>query len=206
MLMRRKWARSKPLHNVVGLAIAGATQHTERRRVGEGRGDGQRDRRDAVNRTGQKSVLEGLYPAGAAGQIGTQIRHAGDPQTEEASFGIEGERCFGLVVPSLVVGKKNLAAAGNPFDRTADPLRRPRDQDVLGIDEIFGAETAADIGRDEPHLRRFDAEGAGGMVTGRVDALRGDMGRVAAARGIEEADHPTRLHRVGDDAVAGDVE
>ena len=32
---------------------------------------------------------------------------------------------------------------------------------MLGIGEVLGAEAAADIGRDEAHVRRLDAERAG---------------------------------------------
>ncbi len=72
---------------------------------------------------------------------------------------------------------------------------------MLGIDEILGAEAAADIGRDEAHGSRLDAEAAGGVVSVGVDALAGDVQRVAAGRLIERADRAARLDRVGRDAM-----
>ena len=113
---------------------------------------------------------------------------------------IERQRRLGKVAATLVVGEKDLAAASDPFDRTTDPFRRPRDQDVLGIDEILRAEPAADIGRDKTQPGRLDPESAGRRVAGRVQALGRDMRGVAAARRIIR-DDAARLHRVGDDAV-----
>ena len=72
---------------------------------------------------------------------------------------------------------------------------------MLGIGEVLGAEAAADIGRDEAHIRGRDAERAGDVVAVDVDVLAGDVQRVAAARRIELADGAARLHRVHDDAM-----
>ena len=95
--------------------------------------------------------MKGLHAAAAARQIGAEIGVARDAQCQEASVAIERQFRLGAVAAALVIGEKDLAAAGDPFDRAADPLRRPRDQHVLGIDEILRAEPAADIGRDEAH-------------------------------------------------------
>ena len=72
---------------------------------------------------------------------------------------------------------------------------------MLGIDEILGAEPAADIGRDEPHRRRRDAQRVGGAVAGRMDALARDIGGVSAAVAHPRADHAARLDRIGDDPM-----
>jgi len=72
---------------------------------------------------------------------------------------------------------------------------------MLGIDEILGAEPATDIGRHEPHRRRSNAERAGGVVAGGVNALARDIGRVSAVIRIPKADDASRLDRVGDDPV-----
>jgi len=72
---------------------------------------------------------------------------------------------------------------------------------VLGIDEILGAKPAADIGRDKPHRCRSNAEGAGGVVAGRVNALARNVRRVPARTLIPQADNAARLDRVDDDAV-----
>jgi hypothetical protein len=41
----------------------------------------------------------------------------------------------------------NFAALGDPFDRPAQPPRRPQHQHPLGIKKILDAEPASDIGR-----------------------------------------------------------
>src|SRR5262249_59693006 len=96
-------------------------------------------------------------------------------QCQKTPVGIERELGLCLMIASLMVGEEDLAAPGDPFDLSADPLRRPRDQHLLGVDEILGAEAAADIRRDKAQLLRFDAERAGGMIARRVQALRREM-------------------------------
>ncbi len=195
----------QPLDDVDRLGKAGAAGHADRRGVGEQAGDLEHHRRDAVHRARQMRILEGLYPAGAD-QIGPDIGHAGDAQGQKAAICGERQSRLGIVVARLVVGEEHLAAAGDPFDWTPDPPRRPQDQHVLRIDEILGAETAADIGGDKPHRRRRDAQRAGGVVAGDVDALTGNMGGVAALTRIPQTDHAARLDRVGDDAVVVEAE
>ena len=105
-----------------------------------------------------------------------------------------------------MIGKKDFAAACDPFHRPADTARGPQDQRVLGVYEVLGAEAAADIGRDVAHFRRLDAQRAGGEVAVAVDVLAGDGERVAAARLVPLPDHAARLHRVHDDAMVVEVE
>ena len=169
-LRRRNSARSMPVSSaarsisrstiVDHLGIAGAAQHAVGRGVREHAGDTSAIAGMRYTVPGQECVLEGLHAAAAARQIGAEIGVAGDAQCQKASVTIERQFRLGAVAAALVIGEKNLAAAGDPFDRTADPLRRPRDQHVLGIDEILRAEPAADIGRDKAQPRRLDAERA----------------------------------------------
>ena len=77
---------------------------------------------------------------------------------------------------------------------------------MLGVGEILGAEPAADIGRDEPHIGGRHAERARRRVAVAVDVLAGDMQRVAALRRIIRADRAARLHRIGDDAMVVEVQ
>ncbi len=77
---------------------------------------------------------------------------------------------------------------------------------MLGIDEILRAEPAADIGRDKAHLVPLDTERARRKVARRVDALRRDVGRIAAGCPIVESDDATRLHRIGHNAMVVDAQ
>ena len=84
------------------------------------------------------------------------------------------------MVASLVVGEKYLAAAGDPFDRTPDALRRPQDQRVLGIGKVLGAKAAADVGGDEAYPIGGDVERARRKVAIGVNVLAGDVQREAS--------------------------
>jgi hypothetical protein len=110
------------------------------------------------------------------------------------------------MIARLMVGQETLAAGGDPFDRAADATRRPQDQHMLGINEILGAEAAADIGRDKPHCTGRHTQCTRGIVARRVNALARDIGRVTAAIGIPKPNDAARLHRVGDDPVIVEIE
>ena len=77
---------------------------------------------------------------------------------------------------------------------------------MLGIGEVLGAEAAADVGRDEAHVLRLDAQRARHMVAVDVDVLARGVERVAAARRVELPDAAAWLHRVGDDAMVVELE
>ncbi len=146
------------------------------------------------------NVLERLHPAGAD-QVGPDIGSALDFERQKPTPCIERQGRVGDVVARLMVGKQDLATGGDPFDRAPDPLCRPRDQHVLGIDEVLGAKAAADIGGDKPHRPRRHPERARRVIAGIVDALRRDVGGVATALRVPQPDDAARLHRVGDDPV-----
>jgi hypothetical protein len=189
------------LQDVDGLGKPGPAHHADRRGVAQHHADMQRNRGQAIDRALQVHVLVGRHAAADAREIGADIGEARDLQCQELARRIERQRRLGPQIARRMVGQEHLAAGGDPFHRPADPPRRPGDQDVLGIDEVLGAEAAADIGRDEAHVFRLDAEAAGGVVAVGVDALAGDVQRVAAGRFIERADRTARLDRVGRDAM-----
>ena len=103
----------------------------------------------AIDRALQVHVLIGRHAAADAREIGADIGDARHLERQELARSIERQRRLGLHVARRMVGEEHLAAGGDPFHRPADLARRPGDQHVLGIDEVLGAEAAADIGRDE---------------------------------------------------------
>ena len=115
---------------------------------------------------------------------------------------------MGDVVAAMGVGEEALGALGRPLDRpSADPLRGPQADDFFGIDEDLGAESAADIGRDDAQLvfRREADEGRDHQPRHmRVLARRVER-EVIVAR-VVGADRGARLHGVGDQAVVDEVE
>jgi hypothetical protein len=150
-------------------------------------------------------VLEGLHTP-RADQIGPSIGGAVDAQCEKAAIGVERQGSLGAMIACLMVGQETLAAGGDPFDRAADAPRRPQDQHMLGIDEVLGAEAAADIGRDKSHRTGRHTQCTRGIVARRMNALARDVGRVTAPIGIPKPNDAARLHRVGDDPVIDEIE
>ena len=93
--------------------------------------------------------------------------------------------------------REALAAALDPLDRPSEPVRRGRDQDLLGIDRSLRPEATADIGNDDAHLFDGQAERRGDHVAQGVRALgrRRDDQRAGASVAICE--HAARLDRHG---------
>ena len=56
------------------------------------------------------------------------------------------------MVARLIVGQKDLAALGGPFDRATELARKAEHNGLLSIERALGAEAAAHIGRYYPQL------------------------------------------------------
>ena len=94
-----------------------------------------------------------------------------------------------------------------PFHRPADLLRGPQRHHFLVVDENLGAETAADVGRDDAQfvLRRHADEGRNDEPRD-VRILRSIPEREDAGAGIVLGGRHPRLHRIGNHAIVNDVE
>ena len=90
---------------------------------------------------------------------------------EETSLGVE--RKFGNAGQVAAVGieEEGFAALAAPFDRAADPARRPHHQGIFAIEQVLGAEAAADVAADHAHLVFVDAEHAAQRTLLDQDAL-----------------------------------
>ncbi len=123
---------------------------------------------DAGRHGGPDVRNEGAVLRNISAEVGDQL----DAQAEEAAIGIHRHLGGHDVVAALRVGEEMLGAVARPFDRLAEPLRGFQHQRMLAIDETFGAEPAADVGRDHAKLLRLDAEHAGKDGLHRMHALR----------------------------------
>ena len=86
-------------------------------------------------------------------------------------------------------------------------LGRPGQAHVLGVQEYLGAEAAAHVGRDHPHLVLGQAQHEGRHQQPLdVRILVGDIQHVLLVRAVVAADRHPRLDRVGDQAVVHQVE
>ena len=91
----------------------------------------------------------------------------------------------------------------SPAHRPADLPAQPAEQQLLGVAADLGAEPAADVGGDHPHLLGLEPVGRGERVAGAVGVL--------GARPLDEAAVDPRrrrrahLERHGRDPLVDDV-
>ena len=92
----------------------------------------------------------------------------------------------GDVVAALRVADEMIGAVGDPFDWSCfSLLRGDRDQRVFAIGKQLGAEAAADIGADHPHLfQRHLQHHAAEDVAQAMAALAADRQRQMIALGV----------------------
>ena len=100
-----------------------------------------------------------------------------------------------------------LGAVAGPFDRPAEPLRRLKQQRIFAVDETFGAEAAADIGRDDAQLLRPALQHLpGDHVAHAVHALRAAGQHETVLVRLPFADRRARLHVVADEPVVDELD
>ena len=118
------------------------------------------------------------------------------PDREQPPVRIDRRFHVPVLVALLGGGGEVLAPILDPLDRPSEPARRVGDCDVLGIDDEFGAEPAAEIGRadDDPVLVETQCRHQGAQRA--VRRLAGQPDRQAV---VERIGH-------GDDAAAFDRE
>ena len=120
-----------------------------------------------------------------------------DAHGKEFAVLIERKLRFREMVARLVVGQKDLAALGCPFDRTTKLARKPKHERLLSIERALGPKAAAHIGRDHTQLVLGQLQHEGGdqqpMDVRRL--ARGVEGVFAGAT-VEFASRGARLHRV----------
>ena len=130
-----------------------------------------------------------------------------DVETQETELVVERQFEPGDVVAALRVGHEGVGAVGDPFDRPAELLRGPQHEHVLGIEEQFHAEAAADISGHDADAVLGDLEDVvGEQVADKMRALRRAPQRVGILARIVFADGAARLHRIDDDPVVDELE
>ena len=98
-----------------------------------------------------------------------------------------------------------IGAVGGPLHRLAQFARGDRDQRVFAIGKQLGAEPAADIRADHPHLFDRDLQDVLAQdIAQPMAALAADRQRQMIAPGVVFADHGAGFHEVGDDARIDD--
>ena len=118
-------------------------------------------------------------------------------QREDAAVVVEADLDVMQLVARMRRTHHVLAAIFDPAYRSSEPAGEERDQQILGIDVAFAAETAADIQRDTADARFRQAQQRGGFAAHPMNHLgRGPDRRRVAAR-IIGADDAAAFHRHG---------
>ena len=98
-----------------------------------------------------------------------------------------------------------IGAVGGPFYGFAQFFRGDRDQGVFAVGKQFGAETAADIRTDHPHLlERHLQDHPADDLAQAMTALAADGQRQVVALGVVFGDRRAGFHEIGDDTRIDD--
>ena len=172
----------QPLDQIGRLRPAGAAIGIDRQRVGEGRAHPRMSRPE--NRTRPAASRRRHRECTARRPTDSRPCRRRCRRAEPRNLLFVVERQFGGrdVVAALRIAEEMLGAVGDPFHRTLEPLRRDSRKRIFAERKQLGAEAAAGIGRDDPHLLRRDVENH--LAQNIADAVR----PLAAER--ERADGP----------------
>ena len=191
---------------VRGLGPPGAAIRTGRRGVGvharglhvnRGRRVHARDAADVVRPRARAARCE----------IRADVERDGDAKPEELAVRVERQLRRRDVVAAVLVGDEPLAAIRRPLHRTAEPLRGPEHQHVLGIRAALHPEASADLRGHHAQVALRDAEDLLGQERAQsVRMLDASMKRVAPGPTVVLANGAARLDRRGSDAADDVVE
>ena len=136
-------------HNVGGLGASSASVGIHRRRVGEERKHFHVDGRGFVLAGQERAVQIRRHAGSEGGEVGAHVGTGFHAQAEELAIFRQRQFGVGDVVASVGVRQEGFRTLGTPLDRPAQLAGGPNDGGFLRVDENLGAETAADIRRDD---------------------------------------------------------
>ncbi len=124
--------------------------------------------------------------------VGADVDEDVAANAADGAVALERDLDLALRLARMRDGHEMLAAVLDPFDRTAEPARRERDQEVLRIEFAARAKSAADIVFDV-----IDAVSGSASMAARVRRLKN--GSLAAPDMVSRCavpfgDEPARLH------------
>ena len=192
------------LDHVGRFGTAGAAIGIDRHGIGEHRADPAMEGLDVVEP--RQHVGAAMRNVGAEGrEIRAHVAHQVAIHRQKLAVGGERHPRRGDVVAALRVAHEMIGAIGGPFHGLAQLSRGDRDQRVFAIGKQLGAETAADIRADYPHLFDRDLQHVLAQdIAQPVAALAADRQRQMIAPGVVFADRRAGLHEIGDDARIDD--
>ena len=197
----------QPLDDVGGLGPPGAAVGVDRGRVGEDAGDVAVDRRDVVLAGHQRAVEVGRHGRRESREIGAHRGRRVDAQAGDAAVRVERQFAVGRVVAAVGVGQVRLGTGRRPLDRPVELHRTEAHDRLVGVVVDLAAESAADLGCDDPHLVLWHAErGERHQQPVHVRVLARHVDRHLAGRRVVGGEHRAWLDRVRDQAVVAQVE
>ena len=130
-----------------------------------------------------------------------------DFEGEKPAARVERQARPRMVVAAVGRSGEFLGALGDPFDRSAEPPRRPQHQHPFGVEKVLHAKAAADIGGGEPDaLGRHVEHRAGKLLADRMDALAGQQQVERPGRLVPAPDRGARLDRRRHDPVVDELD
>ena len=119
----------------------------------------------------QQAVEIGRDVRSKCRQVAAHVGDGAHLQSEKLSVLVQGQFGFADMVAAVGVGQEALAPLVDPLHRPIHFARRPGGDDLLGIDELLDAETATDIGRNDPNAILVEAQHFHDEVAGFVGEL-----------------------------------
>ena len=181
---------------------SGAAIGVDRNRVGVGRAQPDVRNRNVVG-AGRHADAEPRDVGRIARQIGAHVGDDVELEREETSLLVDRQPRGGDIVAAVAVAEEMLGAIANPFDRAAQPFSRNRGQRIFAIRKQLGAEAAADVRRDHPHLfGRQLHHRAADDVADDMAALAAERERIALA--VVFGDHAAGIEIIGHQPLIDD--
>ena len=187
----------QPFHDVDDLRPPRAAIGAGRQGVGNRRTGAEMHGRHVID---ARHDLDALGERPEGDRVGADIADIGAAHREEMALAVERELGFDRQIPRLVVAEKGFLALAGPFDRAADPARRPGDQREFGIERAARPEIAADLVHDDTHLVLGDAEDLRQLLLRPHGAADPGVQGVFAGVAVVGAGRGARLHRDTGDA------
>ena len=194
------------LEDVAGLGTARAPVGIDGGGVGEDPCHLALDGAHDVDTVQERAVQEGRHRGPKGREVGAQVRGGLDVEAQDLAVLGHCHRRLCDVVAPVGVREVRLAPGRRPPHGPLDLARRPRADHLFVVEEDLGAEAAAHVGSDHPHLVLRDAEDERAHEKAvHVGVLGRDPECQVAAGVLVARDAGPRLHCVGNETLVHDA-
>ena len=195
------------LHQESGLRAAGAANGVDRHGIRIDRVDLHVDCGNVVLARQQRGIKPSRDHRPEGRGIGAEVRRRVHAQAQHLAVSIESQFGVRHMITAVRVGEERLRPLRRPFDRPLDLLGRPSAHSLFVVNENLGAESAADVGCDDPELvLRSDALERGQDDPRQMRVLAGRVKGYDIRSLVVVAQRSARLHGVGDRSIVDEVD